>query len=88
MLSAAVPPHSVWPTQAQQQQRAAARSGSRSSLVTGLRMLGRSRLFVKLTVCVMTSGTHSGARKTPPATWLQALPSPTLCVVLSAPPAC
>ncbi|KAK9826348.1 hypothetical protein WJX81_000370 [Elliptochloris bilobata] len=41
---------------ARQQQAAAARAGGSSSLMSGLRMLGRSRLFLKLTLCVMTSG--------------------------------
>jgi hypothetical protein len=49
-------PRALPGAQARQQQARAARAGKGSSLASGLRMLARSRLFTKLTVCVMTVG--------------------------------
>jgi len=53
--------------QARQQQARAARAGKGSSLASGLRMLARSRLFTKLTVCVMTVGARPLPRCSLPA---------------------
>jgi len=53
--------------QARQQQARAARAGKGSSLASGLRMLARSRLFTKLTICVMTVGARPLPRLSLPA---------------------